>query len=195
MTVDTLHLTRVILNQLAEGAPLGSQRIATAAGLPLKTVERALVFDLPAQLDREGRVVALSLSLESTPHKVVIDGRTLYSWCVGQALMYPTLLGRRVRLESPCRTTGRRVVLDLTPNDVEHLDPAEAVIGSHALADPSPTLQRCDDMRLFSSQEAAQDWSAAHRDAVVLPVATAYARYLPMVRGLDGSSQNWQPTR
>ncbi len=147
-------------------------------------MQRALVFDLPAHLDAEGRVIALSLSLEATHHNVIMGGRRLHNWCMGQALKCPVLLDLPVRLESPCRASGRPILIDFAPTPMASVEPSAAVVGSHALANPSPKLQQCDDKRVFSSTAAAEPWSKKHPGAGILPMDEAYARYLPMVRAL-----------
>jgi alkylmercury lyase len=78
--------------------------------------------------DEHGRVVGVGLTLRPTPHRFRLDGRTLYTWCALDALMFPALLGRPATVESPCRGTGEPVRVEVTPTAVGAANPPSAVV-------------------------------------------------------------------
>jgi alkylmercury lyase len=76
---------------------------------------RDFLHGSPADFDRDGRLVGFGLTLRPTPHRVELDGRTLYTWCVPDTLLLPVLLGRPVRVEARCFATGDPVRVEVEP--------------------------------------------------------------------------------
>ena len=72
--------------------------------LPLRIAERvgALLDSWPGVYrDSEGRVIGFwGLALGEMPHRLQVDGRTLYGWCAWDTLFLPVILGREARFRS-----------------------------------------------------------------------------------------------
>ncbi|MGH3919826.1 MAG: alkylmercury lyase MerB [Pseudonocardiaceae bacterium] len=176
-----------LLALLAEGQPASRERIAATIGCPIGDVN-ALFAGLPeAQWDDDGRLVGLGLTLVPTPHRCLIAGRTLYTWCASDTLIFTIMLGRAVCVESICPVTGREICLNVEPDRMVAVTPATAVVSadlpSFAVADIRAT--RCVHGRFFATSEAAQGWRAEHPDGTVLPVADEFAICQQMVSALD----------
>lgn len=176
-----------LLALLAQGQPVPRERIAVAIGRPIGEVD-ALFAGLPAaQWDDDSRLVGLGLTLVPTPHRFLIDRRTLYTWCASDALIFAVILGRPVRVESTCPATGHEIRLDVEPDRVAAATPDAAVVsadlpGSAAGADIRTS--GCVNGRFFASATAAQGWRAEHPDGTVLPVAEEFAVCRQMVVAL-----------
>jgi alkylmercury lyase len=125
--------------------------------------------------DDAGNVVGSGLTLRETPHVFEVDGRRLYTWCALDALMFPALLGKSARVSSPCAATGAPVRLTVTPDGVENIEPAEAVV-SLVLPHGSPDVRGsfCVHVNFFASAAAAQTWLSAHPGATVARVEDAF---------------------
>ena len=162
-----------ILRLLAEGKPVPLQSIATATGQTTAEVERALRASGP-EMDEAGRLIGLGLSLRETPHRFNVGGRSLYTWCALDTLIYPAVLGR-AHVESPCRATGTLIRVDVTAAGVERVEPAEAVV---SLVEPRPgepiRSSFCDDVHFYRSASVAGPWLKERPDAIVLPVVEAF---------------------
>lgn len=172
---EGIKLFRVLLRLLTQGKPVEMTQIAEAADLPVEEVKR-LFKSLPKQeLDDAGRLIGFGLTLQATPHRFIIGGRTLYIWCPTNALLFPIALGQPARLESNCYATGRPVTIDVTPTHLERVVPDTAVIGEvvppEVAAAPKTSDFDCDKEQLFSSAEAAVGWLAEHPGAHIYPVA------------------------
>ncbi len=77
-------------------------------------------------------------------------------------------------MQSPCPVTGINIKLTVTPEGVEHVEPAGAVVSivipkdSDVCCDVRTAF--CNDVHFFSSPEAASTWLRGHEGALILPV-------------------------
>lgn len=88
---------------------------------------------------------------------------------------FPVILGWAGVVESTCPATGQRIRIELSPDGVSDVDPPEAVVSKVHLTETVANVRDlCDLGHFFSSPEAAADWSAAHPDGEVVPVAEEF---------------------
>jgi alkylmercury lyase len=172
--LDDLPLCHALIRLLAEGRPLSHDHLANVSGLGEEALGQRLAH-MDLDYDEAGRIIGAGLTLRPTLHRFEIGGRLLYTWCALDALMYPNLLAETVRVESPCRATGRPVRVTITPGGVIAVEPAVAVV-SLVLPQPGqpPRQAFCGEVHFFASARAAHDWLAERPQAQVVPVATAY---------------------
>lgn len=187
-------LWKPLLTALAAGDPVTVEELVAATGRSTEQVRVGLAAMPDTEYDTEGRILGHGLTLVPTPHRFNVAGRTLYTWCALDTLMFPTILGARADVESPCHATGEPVRLTVDPTAVTTLTPAEAVV---SLVDPadmtSVRSSFCNQVHFFASTEATQLWLSQHPDARVLPVAEAYELSRPLVENLtnqDGAAGN-----
>jgi alkylmercury lyase len=191
MTADLLSpdyavgrkLMRTAVRLLARGEPVTTGELGAAAGVDVTDLLNA-----PAgpdiEYDDEHRIIGWGLTLIPTPHKFIVDGRRLYTWCAADTLLFPAILGRPARVESHCPTTNTLVRLTVDPQSgVTDLSPDSAVISIPASAELDVARVRvscCNPGRFFASTEAAEDWLAQYPAGTVLPVAEAYPQLHPI---------------
>ena len=170
-----LHLVRL----LAEGHPVSRERLAAALGVPADEVERLLARVPDAVFDHQGQVIAYGLSLTPTPHRFRVNGRDLYTWCALDALMYPVALGQHVAVTSRCPVSGATIRLTVTPETIERVDPATAVVSivmpASAAACCNVRDAFCRHVHFLRGPEEAIAWQATHPEARLLPLHDAYA--------------------
>ena len=120
--------------------------------------------------------MGLGLTLRPTPHRFIVGGRTVNAWCATDALTFPVILGRPGTIESTCPETGQAIRIELTPDTVERVDPAEAVMSAVRPIDLSDVRSAiCHHGRFFSSPAAATRWADEHPDGELYLVADAFA--------------------
>ncbi|MGW0732018.1 organomercurial lyase MerB [Streptomyces sp. NPDC002851] len=175
-------LLRPVQNLLVTGEPVTIARLAAEAGRTEAEIRAALAAMPDAEYDAEGRIIGLGLTFNPTPHRYETNGRTFYTWCALDTLVFPAILGRDAKVTSPCRATGEPVRLTATPDGPTGLAPATAVV-SLVAPDASASVRTsfCDQSHFFISAEAAKDWLTEHPDARVLPVAEAYQAARPLL--------------
>jgi alkylmercury lyase len=170
-----MAVCRALIPLLAGGYPVSLEELAAAMKKPLADVTAVIQQHMNIEYDSAGRIIGAGITLQPTPHQVYIDGRTLYTWCALDALMYPPLLGRPVQVESPCAATGVPIRMVVTPAGVEGVNPPDAVVSILKPQKGLPIRQAfCNDVNFFYSAEAASSWLIEHPEAAVVAVADAY---------------------
>jgi alkylmercury lyase len=179
---EAFQLSRPILQLLIRGQPAAPDEIAAAAGRTLDDVRAILRSHPSIEWDDAGRVVGLGLTLRPTPHRFVVEGRTLFTWCALDALLFPALLGVRAHITSPCPVTRTLVRVEVSPQGVHAVEPADALV---SLVVPAPAEHGaehgsdvravfCNHVHFLSSPEAAVRWRVTHPDGLAITVADAF---------------------
>jgi alkylmercury lyase len=178
-STEQLELPGLLLRLLAEGRPVPPARIAAELGISPDAATAALEQSTAVELDEGGNVTAaFGLTLNPTPHRFRANGHDFYTWCALDTLYIPGVIGQTARVESTCPVTGTKIQLTVTPDGIEGLEPAAAVM---AIVIPE-TAQACYGIResfcnhvhFLSSREAASEWSANNQKAIVLSVDDAH---------------------
>ncbi len=170
-----LQIVPPTLDLLARGKPATPEEIAASAGKSPEEVRAALEQFPSAEWEEHGRVVGAGLTLQPTPHRFEVEGRTLFAWCALDTLMFPVILGRQASIESPCRGTGEPVRVEATPTRIETVEPSSAVV---SIVEPKDAANIrgvfCENVHFFASPGAASRWLERHPEATVLPVEEAF---------------------
>lgn len=186
-----LWLLRPLFTLLATSEPVTVDQLATQAGRTTEEIRQALA-DMPdTEYDTQGRIIGSGLTLNPTPHRYETNGRTLYTWCALDTLVFPAIIGHTAQVTSPCRATGEPVRLTATPEGPTHVEPATAVV--FLVTPEAPVSVRaafCNEVHFFASADAAKGWLSEHPGAQVLPVADAYEVGRPLIEQiLTGNPQ------
>lgn len=168
-------LTPVVLTELVRGEPVDAAQIAARTGMPASDV-LGLLRESPAEWDPDGRLVGFGLTLRPTRHRFEVDGRVLYTWCAPDALAFPAVLGIEAHVESPCFATGEPIRIEIGPEGVRSVEPAQAVVSIVTPAANLSDFRRalCHEQHFFSSPQGASQWQAAHPEAIVVSAADAF---------------------
>jgi alkylmercury lyase len=173
------------LELLARGKPASPEEIAAVFGKSPEVVRTALDQFPSAEWDDQGRVVGLGLTLHLTPHRLELEGHTLFAWCALDALLFPVLLGRPASIESPCRGTGEPVRIEVRPAGIEAAEPPSAVVSVVVAQDlASVRSVGCNNTHFFSSPEAASRWFEKYPEATIVPVEDAFRLGQLLAEGL-----------
>ena len=164
------------LRLLAAGEPVAVDQIAAAVGDTPAAAARTLRQLANAEWGADGRLVSLVVSLKPTPHRITVSGRDLFVCCPLDALMLPAALEAPVAVETPCRITGTRVRIVATPDQVEAVDPAGAVIVVPDATDPFPARRptSCVYQIALCDKGEASWWLRRHAGYRALNVREAY---------------------
>ncbi len=177
---DHLRLLVQVLRQLAKGRPI------TVEQVDQRIAELGIAPDAAHQFLREVTerdtydqiVGAMGLSLQDHPHRVSVDGVSLSAWCAEDTLFLPAILQQTATIESPSPVSGHPIRLRVSPERVEEVSPAGAVV-SLVLVDPSREHMAsveaiwstfCDHIHFFATRDEAEQWAAARDDLAILSV-------------------------
>ncbi len=169
-------LFKQLLLLLVNGRPVSPNDIAAATDLSREEAV-AILSQLPnVELNEDGNLVGMGLTLKPTPHQFEVEGQSLFTWCALDALMFPILLEKSATIKSPCQATGQLVTATITPNGIETINPATAVI---SIINPDAIEDDirgsfCNQVHFFASASAASEWLTQRPDTIVLPANEAF---------------------
>lgn len=160
---------------LAQGRPVPVEEIAGASGTELDSVKRA-VDAARSERDAQGRLIDLyGLTLTPTIHRLMIDGKVLFSCCALWAHVIPKLVEQTVEVESVDPLRSELVRLTLSPAGIESVDPPGAV-ATLAVADQDAIDRNvceawCCQVAHFVSRESAEEFAAGRSTCHVVELS------------------------
>jgi hypothetical protein len=164
---------------LAQGDPVTPAVLAACSGLP-EAVVLAFLKGFPGVFrDDQGRVVGFwGLAIPEMAHRFHAEGgKPMHAWCALDPFLIVPVIRRPARVESTDPLTGEPITMTVTPEGVEDLSPASAVVSFLVPDKPfdHDVIETfCNYVLSFTSRESAERW-AAERDGIVLfPVAEAF---------------------
>lgn len=189
--------------QLAEGAPVARADLADRLGLPQARIDDALDGPLAGTcvVDDEDRIRAfwaLSLADQPSPHRLLLDDRTLYAWCVPDVLFLPLLIGRTLVVQSTMTTTDEPTTLVIHPDRLGDVHaPDETVVSfvpaaPDGLGDSAASMMStyCHHQLFFPDAEAGRRWAheRGRDDLVLVPLQDAFDGCQRLFRTLLGDA-------
>jgi alkylmercury lyase len=172
------RLAVALYRLMAEGEPVGRERLAERTGANLDELSRLLARQPGVYLDERGQVIGFwGMALHGMPHRLQIEGRTVRAWCALDALFLPRVLGKTATVESPCPTTGEMVTLTVHPHGVRDVSPEGAVLSFLHLDgrfDEDTIKSFCHFVHFFSSEEAAREWTARHEGTFSISIEDGF---------------------
>jgi alkylmercury lyase len=177
---DGWQLVLYTVRELAKGEPVEPGRLAELMGEPVEDTMKRL--EDVVEWDDQGRVVGHGLTFVPTQHEFEINGRTMWVWCAGDAIIFPAWIDHPARIKSPCAVTGEMIEITVTPDPVKQETPAGAVA---SLITHDPEVSGMADVRaaicsgqvFFKSAEVAKEWQEKHPNSLVLPVNDYFEMY------------------
>ncbi len=169
----------VLYRLLSEGHPVPLTRLADVVARPVETVTNT-VAKWPVFRDDQDAVVGFGglTVVEMPPHRFIVDGRTLHTWCAWDSLFIPGVLGKPARVESVCPVTKEQISLEVGPDGVKRVDPPTIVV---SFLTPDRTFDRnvivnfCHFVHFFRSAHVAATWISQHTGTFVLSIDEAFA--------------------
>lgn len=179
------RLARALTRLMVQDGAVEPGRLADALGRTQAEVETALEALPWTFRDEQGRVAGFwGLSAVETTHRVLVDGRQVYTWCAQDALFLSIVLDilfdRPVRIESTCPTTGTLIRLEVSPSGVTKVEPEGTVMSFIRPSDPKAALAGdaianvCHYIHFFASHEAALAWTASHQGTFPIAIEDAW---------------------
>ena len=189
MSQDQPALWRELIRALALGHPVPVDELVTRLDLTQDDVIRSLRSCGDIEYDDDGSIVGAGLTLVPTAHQFIIDGRTLYTWCALDTLVYAILLNARVQVLSRCPLTDLEISLRVGPEEaisLEHPPPLLAIapLGTECCETGSVRAEFCDHTHFVASEPAARQWLGRHPGGTVLDLEAGHrlAREMAMLR-------------
>jgi alkylmercury lyase len=182
---DHSRLLLQVMRQLARGRPITAEQVDhLIAGLEIGRVDAHQFLRQVTERDRGDQIVgAMGLSLSDSPHRLYVEGVALSAWCALDTLFLPAVLQQTATIESLSPVTHAQIRLRVSPERVEDVSPAGAVV-SIVLVDPSRDDMAsveaiwstfCDHIHFFTTREEAEWWATGRDDIAILTVGEGFA--------------------
>lgn len=175
---DVSRLLMRLWRRVADGHPVPAADVEQiAADLHVSHEDVTTIVSQMCERDVDGNVAGvIGLSQKAHPHRFQVNGHLLSTWCAWDSLFLPALLKQTAHITSSCPVTKELVRLTVTPERVEHYEPASTVI---SIIIPKTTRQGpgsveeiwmafCHHVHFFRSREAAAAWFAGRKQEVAL---------------------------
>lgn len=129
LTPELQRVSLELYHLLAKGRPVAMEQLAQTVSMTSDKVADILSRWSGVYYNAAGGVIGYwGLALSKTPHCIEVNGRRLYTWCAGDSLFIPGLLGTTTHVESRCPVTGDRIALAVTPDAVTGVSPPDVVM-------------------------------------------------------------------
>jgi alkylmercury lyase len=177
--VDAGSFTQVakVVRLLSAAKPVSVKTVAESLGMTRVKTEKWLT-DFNSEFDTKGDLIGLGLTMVPTQHVFQLGGKKLYTWCAGDTLLFPMMLGKSAHVESVDPISGSKVTLTATPYGVENLQPDSAVISWPTHPDGSKIRRTiCDVSNYFASRETAEKYASSTKGVTVITKEEVRAIY------------------
>lgn len=170
---DEQRAAVTLYRELAKGHAVDAAQLARALGVSLAEGRELLKRDSIKAFvyaDDQGRVLGFGgLALPQMQHRFEVDGRTLWTWCAWDSLFIPEILGKTARVTSPDPESGEIVRLLVSPDEIDSVEPADAVV-SFVLPDArdfqnsavNVMANFCHFVFFFTSRSSGERWVKKH---------------------------------
>ena len=165
-----------ILHQVTRGKPLKKTALATALHMSQGDLEERLLHLPDTEFDGQGNVLGWGITLVPTRHRFEMNGKSLYTWCAFDTLLFPPSLRAEAQIHSTCPVTGHSITFVATPSGtIKDLAPASSVMTLIIPAERSECVRAtfCEQSLFFESEQSASTWLAARPEALVLSIEEA----------------------
>jgi alkylmercury lyase len=173
-----------VMRALAQGHPVSKEQVDQIVDdLGLARDEADQFLRRRTERDQRDNVTGiLGLSLNRTPHQLLVNGTQLWAWCAVATLVLPALLRQTATIESSSPVSGETVRLTVSPDWVEDVSPSDAAVSMVIVdpdkPDPSTVEERwaatCHHIYFFPSRAEAAQWSADRDDIEVLTIEEGF---------------------
>ena len=181
---------------LAKGDPVSPERVEQIAkDIGVDQAKADGFLRRISERDASDNIVGvMGLSLNDHPHRMRVDGVVLKTWCAGDTLFLPAMLGRTTDVESASPLTGELIRLTVSPDGIVTTDPAGLALSVLA-EDPGQLTTAelaaiwgtfCHHIFFFASVYEGQRWAADRDNVEIHPVEDAYQFVTAMWRKVRG---------
>jgi alkylmercury lyase len=166
-----------LLRPLLDGAPVSAARFAASAGMSDEEADAVFARRRAwgAEFAADGAFMGGGLTLVPTPHRYEVQsvkGHRFFTWCAGDAIIFPLPFGHTAEINSPDPVSGDRVQFTVSPASIETFTPATAVLSGRCGAEAANVRGSiCAYGHFFASRETAASYIALH-DGLALAVLT-----------------------
>jgi alkylmercury lyase len=154
--------------ELLKGKPISTKLYHEIVKLDTSTANELL--KILAETNDKGEIVAFSgLSLIPTRHQFIVDGRTFYTWCVLDAILFANWLDIRVRVVSEDSNDKTPIELELEGDRLLSSEPSSLYISWVDSLDTCNIRDSlCNHVSFWASEATANKWQKENPNGKLL---------------------------
>jgi alkylmercury lyase len=181
---DRSRLLIRVLRLVAQGHPVDGWHVTRIVdGLGIAQDDASQFLRQITERDVDDRIVGImGLSLNDHPHRFVVNGVSLTTWCAEDTFFLPALLEQTAIVESASPLSNAKINLTISPQRVEKVSPVDAVVSIVVLNPTEENLASvdaiwntfCRQIHFFSSRDEGERWAAGRDDIEVIDVQLAF---------------------
>lgn len=158
LTEMGLENSEDVYRHLLKGEPMSFAQFMDLLGMSAAEAEEILM--LYGEVNSQNEVVGfLGISLFETKHKMLVEDKTIYTWCAADTLLFLRFLGFSAKVESRDPVNGELVKLSVNEDYLEWTDPVPLYISWMEKADSCDIRNSfCSHSHFFGSEDNANKW-------------------------------------
>jgi alkylmercury lyase len=184
--LDEQRVATALYRELAKGQAVDAVQLARSLGVSLAETRALLQRDSIKTLsyaDGEGRLLGFGgLAVVPMHHRFEVDGRQLSTWCSWDSLFIPEILGQRAHVTSADPQSGGTVRLTVAPEQIERVEPNDAVISfirpdARVFKSSAANVMAgfCHFIFFFESRLSGDRWASKHPGTFLFSLDDAFA--------------------
>ena len=160
----------IVQKELLKGSPLDVEHVSGLLSVSLSETIR--IVNQFGELNQHGKVVGFAgLSIVPTNHKFEVNGKSLYTWCAADALMFPAALNVTAYICSTDPINKEKIELTVSPDAIEKVSPESTVASVVETMDTcNIRTSFCDRVHFFTSEKTAKEWIKENEEASIMPI-------------------------
>jgi alkylmercury lyase len=159
-----------VQKELLNGIPLDMEQVSDLLSVSLSKAIQ--VVDQFGELNQEGKVVGFAgLSVVPTNHEFKVNGKSLYTWCAADALLFPSSLNVTAHISSTDPINKEKIELTVSPDAIEKVFPETTVASIVEKMDEcNIRASLCERVHFFTSEKTAKEWTKENEGASIMPL-------------------------
>lgn len=181
----------VLYSMAKSGRPPSLEELAQQLGIEnIAAALQRLGSDDLVVLDAEGNqpLGAYPITNEQTPHKISINGHTIYAMCALDAVSVAPMFETKVQIDSSCHVSNTPISIRMQGSDILEALPSEQVTVGIRWQMPSEVAAHsmCMEMVFLKDRQTAQAWQDGDIENIslfTLPEAVAFGQafFMPLL--------------
>ena len=170
LEIDISELILKVHKELLNGNPISKKEYYSMIDLPTEKAD--FLLEKLGELDKQDNIVAFSgLSLTPTNHRLIVNGRTFYTWCVVDAILFTDWLNISSQVLSHDPVDNAPIELQMKGDHLLSSKPYPLYISwvdNMNACDIRGSL--CNHVSFFASEATANQWLKENPNGKVLTI-------------------------
>jgi len=178
MNITEQRLALKLYALLSEGGAVPLERLCRRSGMSVADITTTLKNWPGVFYDGNHHIIGFwGIAVDEMPHRLEINGTTVYTWCAWDTLFIPELLGATALITSHCASSGDEITLTISPIGIE--SQSDQIMVSFLVPDENELIENittsfCHYVFFFRTRASAEHWITEHPGTFLLSLDEAF---------------------